>query len=213
MAFASRKEDLGTNHYPQGILASIRSLPNNNTAVSVWMGSTNYGQRFNYPELKRSKAEPTDILPPENKDTGSGQISGLSLTFFEDISLRILSLLSETPVEDGFPHPVEDLLDVALHEKYSALWCLNSIAKPHKTWTPAVQADFLRLLGRKKRFNDSFRISVIRIALASQELIIRDAAVQCAETWTDVSIFQFLKRHNEKVPWLKAFIQKIIVGI
>lgn len=50
----------------------------------------------------------------------------------------------------------------------------------------------------------------MRAALANNDLEIRDAAVQAAESWTDIEVLEVLQGHSEKVPWLREYVDSVI---
>ena len=55
----------------------------------------------------------------------------------------------------------------------------------------------------------SWRMAIIREALAMDDVGIRDAAAQAAECWGGAEMLDVLQNHADPVPWLQAYILDI----
>lgn len=73
-------------------------------------------------------------------------------------------------------------------------------------------ADFLRLAGRVHP-DAQLRTELLEQSLASEDIQVRDAAVQAAELWADSSSVSALRQHQEKAPWLADYIQRVIQDV
>ena len=73
-----------------------------------------------------------------------------------------------------------------------------------------MKADLLRLLSRQKPFTGDWRLRVIQIGLSSQNIELRDAAVQAAESWEDPGVIELLKSHKENCAWLADYISRVL---
>jgi len=88
----------------------------------------------------------------------------------------ILALLDQEPVIDCVEHTGDRVL--------------GSVSLPLDKWlgllfnTPH-GADLLRLLGRVKSFPEFYRETIVKIALDSKNICMRDAAMQAVESWKD----------------------------
>lgn len=115
------------------------------------------------------------------------------------------------PVEDGIAHPGEHILEDALRtaDQQSALGRISELcADPTR---PGFAASTLRCLGRLQSPGSSvWRAAVIRAALASPAVELRDAAVQAAESWSDQDLVQVLRSHRETQPWLNRYVKEVI---
>ena len=74
---------------------------------------------------------------------------------------------------------------------------------------PGFAASVLRCLGRQPRLGTaSWRTDLVRKGLAIDNLEIRDAAAQTAETWGGMRAI--LEAHFEPVPWLRDYIRDVV---
>lgn len=113
----------------------------------------------------------------------------------------ILRALDEEEIEDGTSHPAESLLRGHL-DRYRA----GDFAQQLKAQASSTRAAaLLRLFGRSERVPPHQRQSLLRWALRSPDVELRDAAVQAAENWEDAALVPLLQEHEEPVPWLGAY--------
>ena len=112
-------------------------------------------------------------------------------------------------LEDGVVHPAEQIIDDALtsanrQDVYRQL--SEFIADVEYT---QLAASVLRCLGRCKLEPLAWRVEIVQTALASDDLELRDAAAQAAETWGDIEFCDVFKHHSEVVPWLRSYIDEV----
>ncbi|MDE2887391.1 MAG: hypothetical protein OXR72_04195 [Gemmatimonadota bacterium] len=121
------------------------------------------------------------------------------------------SAFEDEPFENGMDHPADQMIEDALRsarderilEQFAAL-CLD-------IERPSFSASILRCLGRQTEIaNATLRAGVVRNALATDDVEIRDAAVHAAEFWGGTEIVDALISHNEPVPWLRNYIREVI---
>ncbi len=96
------------------------------------------------------------------------------------LSFSLYSAFEAEPFENGMDHPADQIIEDALRfsrderilEQFSAL-CLDI---EH----PSFASSILRCLGRQTDIgNAAWRAGLVRNALATDDIEIRDAAVQC----------------------------------
>ena len=165
------------------------------------------------------------VLPSSETPIDTSVLSSLLPTYVESSSFtkashafevvalthRLLSAIESEPLEDGIRHPAEDVLDAAfrLHPTSSLLAWVQDIALD--THSPTTAASVLRCLGRRARpANSSWRAALVKGALSTDEVDVRDAAVQAAESWGDVQILGVLRSHVEQVRWLRTYTEYVI---
>lgn len=112
-------------------------------------------------------------------------------------------------VEDGTSHPAERVIaeTMAGNEAEGFVTALVEVAPG------SLQASILRLLGREPIRDASLRRRVIETGLASEDVQIRDAAVQAVESWEDAGCIELLRQHEEPVPWLADYIHDVITDL
>ena len=113
--------------------------------------------------------------------------------------------------EDGISHPAEEIIGQALQsgECPDVLAWLRALCLD--TVQPSFAASVLRCLGRQSDpGTDTWRAGLARAALAIDDVEIRDAAVQAAESWGDSSLEDVLESHSEPVTWLQYYIRDVI---
>lgn len=120
-------------------------------------------------------------------------------------SRELAAEIATEPVEDGMSHPAEKFI-AAFAEKHGAAGVRSAI---RELGTSRLTADFLRLLGRAARLDGGTRAEILRDALKSSDLEIRDAAVQAAESWNDRALAAILRTHREQVPWFADYLQRV----
>ncbi len=149
---------------------------------------------------------------------GTGFVEAESLTAFprtqsstaHDSAYRhIYRALSSEPVLDGYDHPAEVLLTAAFRESGSttAHWIKQEIGASSNI---DLAADLLRILSRFKPYTAAWRHEIVRAALESSRLPMRDAALQAIEAWQDASLLPLLSAHREPVAWLRKYTEQIL---
>lgn len=113
--------------------------------------------------------------------------------------MRIIDILKNYTVIDGYDHPAEVYITDTVGKDVTSI--INS----------AVFAEYLILLGRSsnKLPVEWFR-NIIKIALRSHDIVIRDAAVNAIATSESKFCIDILQEHDEKCKWLAEYIDKVI---
>ena len=129
----------------------------------------------------------------------------------ERLANRLWAAFDADPLEDGMSHPAEEIIGEALR---------STEDKPVLDWfrtfsldaeRPSFAASVLRCLGRQTPpGTDSWRAELVRDGLSMEDIEIRDAAVQAAESWGDRSLADVMKTHRETEPWLREYIEDVI---
>jgi hypothetical protein len=130
-------------------------------------------------------------------------------TFYQ-VEARIRAVLEADPVEDGYTHPAEILLEEVVRDRGQAAgdWLISVISG--RRWNWSLAAGLLRLLSRQKPLTEAWRLCVIRSALSSPDIELRDAGVQAAESWEDPGTVELLQKHREPCTWLADYIERVI---
>ena len=127
----------------------------------------------------------------------------------EGLLLKLRSSFDTEYLEDGVVHPAEQIIKNALTSVNSQdvyEWLGEIVADVGHT---QLAASVLRCLGRCKLEPLAWRVEIVQTALASNDLELRDAAVQAAETWGEIEFCDILKHHSEVVPWLGSYIEEV----
>ena len=126
------------------------------------------------------------------------------------LEFKLIAAFEETHLEDGINHPAEQILHDGLQ---------SANAQDLLTWFRALVTDIerpflasavLRVLGRCRPGTSAWRAGTVRAALVSDDVEIRDAAVQAAESWGGSEIREVLQGHLEPTPWLRTYIDDVI---
>lgn len=149
--------------------------------------------------------------PILDKDTASNNYhkasSDIGRTWLED---RLRVSFESDVFEDGMDHPAEQIIATALQSPDAEVlhWFRSfSLNDEH----PCFASSVLRCLGRHKDPGSSaWRIDLVRDALGVDDLEIRAAAVQAAESWADQDLVHILETHKEPDRWLFSYIQDVI---
>ncbi len=129
----------------------------------------------------------------------------------ERLTAKLQASFEDSPLEDGMGHPAEEIIAEELRSTKDQqvpdwLKVLSTDAS-----RPSFAASVLRCLGRQDRVGTtSWRVELVRDGLASDNVEIRDAAVQAAESWGDSDSLDVLRAHSEPEPWLQQYIRDVI---
>ena len=129
----------------------------------------------------------------------------------KQLEFALFELFDAVPLEDGMSHPAEEVIAEALQsgEEHRALEWFRAFSL--NITHPSFAASFLRCLGRQfAPGTSSWRANLVRDGLATQDVEIRDAAVQAAELWGDPNLVDVLQSHCEPVSWLQHYISEVI---
>lgn len=126
------------------------------------------------------------------------------------LEARLRGAFEDTPLEDGIDHPAEPIIDEALRsvDGQRVLGWLRalSVAAGH----PELAASVLRCLGRRGLGTPAWRAETVQAALATEDVEMRDAAVQAAESWGGLEVRDVLRSHVEPIPWLREYIEDVV---
>jgi len=131
----------------------------------------------------------------------------------EQFRLTILRLLEVEPIDDGYSHPAEEIIEKAL-KKYNTLapiWVQTIYLENFKR--PSVAAGILRCIGRlKDDLVEPWGRSMARRGLSYPELEVREAAIRALEMWGGQESAETLKTYidSEPVAWLKNYVKQVI---
>ena len=128
----------------------------------------------------------------------------------EQLEYRLRVAFEVEPLEDGIHHPAERIIDGALEstDRQQVIVSLNKICLDTKD--PGFSSTVLRCLGRRVLGTPNWRTEVVRSALAVDDVEMRDAAVQAAESWGDREMIAILESHVDAVPWLRTYIEDVV---
>ena len=164
-----------------------------------------------------SLAASPDIVELQKEREVIGQKFQCGYVMADQGLLRLRDLLYASfeakPLEDGIDHPAEDIIDNAIRSTGSDRvfdWLYGACFDAEH---PAYSASVLRCLGRQIRpGNEFWRTRLVQRALTMDDVEIRDAALQVAESWGDLGIQDILKIRvqTEPLPWLRNYMQDII---
>ena len=130
------------------------------------------------------------------------------------VTAQLQACFEDEPLEDGMKHPGEQIINTALHSANPAsayAWLRDLSVGPRAS---VFAADVMRCIGRQPLpGTNSWRAGLIRDALKSSHVELRDAAAQAADMWGDAELGPVLRSHSERVPWLRSDIEDIIAGL
>lgn len=143
------------------------------------------------------------LAPVEEKDAERDRLEAQLFAAFDADSL-----------EDGIEHPAEHIIAAALRNQEDPIAQddLRSFSLDAKR--PVFAASVLRCLGRQAApGTSSWRMELMRDALAIEDVQIRDAAIQAAELWGDQALCEILESHVEAEPWLRDYVVEVVEGL
>ena len=121
---------------------------------------------------------------------------------------KLQAAFEDEPFENGIAHEAEQIIVEAIQDGAVLYW-FDDVCTD--TNDPSFAASVLRCLGRQAEIgNDDWRNDLIRQALASKDMEIRDAAVQTIEAWGGKQLLNILKDHDEPEAWIQAYINDVI---
>ncbi len=128
-----------------------------------------------------------------------------------DFRWKLLSAFQDEPIENGFNHPAERVIQQALRSNQSnAVSWIQAIYHENQN-RASVAAAILRCVGRLSRgMVRPWGDFMIITGLSHSDVEVREAAVRAIEMWVDPSLSQVLQDHDEQVPWLRDYINQVI---
>ena len=171
-------------------------------------------QGYKSPSIETDGRTLFDIRPSEEKDgleAAADQKALVEDRERERLANRLWTAFAADPLEDGMSHPAEEIIGEALRsaeDKPVLDWFRTFSLDPKR---PSFAASVLRCLGRQMSLGtDLWRTELVRDGLSMDDVEIRDAAVQAAESWGDRSLADVMKAHREAEPWLREYIENVI---
>ena len=128
----------------------------------------------------------------------------------ERLEFGLKAAFDAEPLEDGVNHPAEQIIGEALRsvDRSHILACLEALSVDAEH--PGFSASVLRCLSRLQPGTSAWRAEVVRAALNADDVEMRDAAVQAAESWGGTEIRDVLRRHVEAISWLRVCIEDVV---
>ena len=117
-------------------------------------------------------------------------------------------------IESGMDHPAEIIILEALARAPHA--CVLEWLRGFSlnVADPSFASSVLRCLGRlDSPGTTSWRAALVRDALALDDVEIRDAAAQAADSWADPDLIEVLTAHKESEQWLRSYIEQITADL
>lgn len=172
--------------------------------------SREFGQSYGWPRTYEVSLSNASTNIPQGQ-VEFQQASGINE---EDFRWKLLRSFEDEPLEDGFIHPAEHLMEAAFrtHQSKAATW-LQSVYHEHQKH-PSLAAAILRCIGRlnRERVYPLGDFMVVT-GLSHPDVEVRDAAVRTVEMWGDATLCRILKKHDETESWLKNYIDQVIADL
>ena len=115
------------------------------------------------------------------------------------------------PVKDGMEHEAEHTLERAFRDipqKPLLQWLEDACTNADR---PAFASSALHCLAViKKPGTPEWRAGLVARALASDDIEIRDQAIQAAEQWEEPGATEALAAHDEPLGWLRQYAQAVL---
>jgi hypothetical protein len=127
----------------------------------------------------------------------------------------VVDLLTDTPIEDGLPHPADELIANGMRE--NSTMCVRWIERIFTEFyssRPAVSAGIVRCSARVDRNQVGGRgLDLARRALAHADGEVREAGVRALEAWGGPEASAILLAHEDSEPWLREYVQRVIADL
>ena len=118
------------------------------------------------------------------------------------------------PLQDGMDHPAARTLQRAIQNipaHQLMTWLKTTCTDAH---SPVFAASVLICLGALPNpLDPPRRRQLIREALESQSIDIREAAIQAVEQWQEVDLADLLQNHTDPEPWLQQYARGVAQDI
>lgn len=119
---------------------------------------------------------------------------------------RLHASFDAEPLEDGMDHPAEQVITAAFEseDRETALQWISSACLESES--PAFAAATFLCAARQPGIGTAaWRAGLVRGGLGSEDIELRDAAIQAAEFWDDPGLREILAVHSEPVSWLDEY--------
>ncbi len=127
------------------------------------------------------------------------------------LAARLSDVFGARPLADCEEHPADDII---------ASFLASDVSKPYPSELEAIVlqsedsdlvAATLQCVARfEPPWADWRKTDLVRNALQSNDVCIRDAAVRAAESWLCPDIVTELEQHQDTEPWLQEYIREVI---
>jgi len=126
-----------------------------------------------------------------------------------DFETKLFPIFETYPIEDGMVHPAEEQIEKFIKD-YDLIFrdWLEELIEQENEYI----YDILRCVGRVI-FNSEWKYDLMKIALNSNHISIRDAAVRSFENWGGQESINILSEHREESSWLNDYIRKVIENL
>ena len=127
---------------------------------------------------------------------------------------RLFQIFALEPVDYGYAHPAEGLLEEALVTAPNSArnWIRSIVANEEKP--ASVVAGIVHCLSRLERnVLDLWALDIGEIALAHSEVEVREAGVRVMETVGGPRAIEILRTHQEQVSWMRRYIAQVIANL
>jgi hypothetical protein len=126
---------------------------------------------------------------------------------------QVVASLKAAPIEAGMDHACDGRLDAAFRapDADDAFRALADEVFSQKAGVPA--SDLLLCLSRHDRGAVEDRVALVKCALRSQDIALRDAGARAAESWGGRELMQVLAEHIEAEGWLQDYITDVIAEL
>lgn len=126
------------------------------------------------------------------------------------LEMALWNVFDAEPLEDGMTHPGEQVIATAVQESERSLDWLKRFALT--ATAPAFAASTLRCLSRIDVGTSEWRARLVAEVLASEDVQMRDAALQAAEEWGGGHLREVLESHlaSEPVDWLRRAMKDVV---
>ena len=174
--------------------------------------------------LKKAPAWGEDYVPPYliilplNLTTLTDSTSGAESTIaienkdesLDNIRLQLIQSLNETPIEDGYQHPAEDIIQDAVDNRLDLANIIQTLfIENYKS--PAIAAGLLRCIGRLNyKHVRPWGIVVVLGGIRHDDIEVRDAALRALELWGGLEAIDILRNYTDNVKWLENYAKKIL---
>lgn len=134
----------------------------------------------------------------------------------EKFNRHLLQAFALEPIEDGFPHPAEQIIEKALKTYHLTAidWIKATYIRNIERVT--IAAGIMRCIGRlNSNLTSIWGIVMAASGLLQPNIEIRDAAVRALEAWGGQEALVALKAHvqSESSSWLKKYIEQVIIDL
>ena len=150
--------------------------------------------------VQRTTAYPVHVKPPRHVPADE-----------PSLAVRLSDAFGARPLADGEEHPADDIIASFLGSAVSKTYPSELESIILQSEDADLVAATLQCTARfEPPWSDERKTDLVRSALQSDDVCIRDAAVRAAESWLCPEIVTELERHQDSEPWLQEYISEVI---